>query len=236
MDMHTTPPAWLEMIGWLSLIAALISAGYLLYDFYIKGYRQKMAVMEAVYPLTALYFGPLAVWFYVKYGRPKSPKYQAEQASAANSEKDKTTWHQTSEAVFHCGAGCTLGDIIGEWLVFALGLTIAGKALYADFAFDFALAWLLGILFQYFTIVPMRNLGKMQGVWAAIKADTLSIIAFQIGLFIGMYLYQGIIFDNPLAKTTASYWFLMQLSMILGFFTAYPVNRWLVKVGIKEKM
>jgi hypothetical protein len=236
MEIRTTPPAWLEALGWISLVVAFISAAYLLYDFYLRGYRQKMPIMEVVYPLTALYFGPLAVWFYIKYGRPKSPKFQEEQSMNGRQTSDNVTWQQTSEAVFHCGAGCTLGDIIGEWLVFAFGITIAGKALYADFTFDFVLAWLLGILFQYFTIIPMRNLGRLQGVWAAIKADTLSIVAFQVGLFIGMYLYQGVIFENPLAKTTASYWFLMQLSMILGFFTAYPVNKWLVKVGIKEKM
>ena len=32
------------------------------------------------------------------------------------------------------------------------------------------------------------------------------------------------------------YWFLMQIGMILGFFTAYPVNVWLIKRGIKEAM
>lgn len=131
---------------------------------------------------------------------------------------------------------CTLGDIAAEWLVFATGLTIAGKALYADFALDFAFAWLLGVIFQYFTIVPMRDIGRAKGIWAAIKADTLSILAFQVGLFLGMWIYQEVIFPPGLSKTTAAYWMLMQVSMVLGFFTAWPVNAWLVRAGLKEKM
>jgi hypothetical protein len=32
------------------------------------------------------------------------------------------------------------------------------------------------------------------------------------------------------------YWFLMQIGMIAGFFTAWPVNAWLIRAGIKEAM
>jgi Domain of unknown function (DUF4396) len=32
------------------------------------------------------------------------------------------------------------------------------------------------------------------------------------------------------------FWFMMQIAMICGFLTAYPVNWWLIQTGIKEKM
>lgn len=240
------PPVWLEVLGWISLIAAFASAAYILCDIYIGRYRQQMTIMEIVYPVTALYFGPGAVWFYRKYGRRKSTKImnQGDHSSghadnpdqSGHPHRPKITWDQTAESDTHCGAGCTLGDIIAEWSVLALGITIGGVALYADFIFDFVLAWLLGVIFQYFTIAPMRQLRGLQGIKEAIKADTLSILTFQVGLFAGMFIYQMLIFPDPLPKTTASYWFLMQLSMILGFATAYPVNRWLIRRGIKEAM
>lgn len=47
---------------------------------------------------------------------------------------------------------------------------------------------------------------------------------------------QLLIFSAPLPKITDSYWFLMQLSMILGFLTAFPVNRWLVNSAVEEAM
>ena len=41
---------------------------------------------------------------------------------------------------------------------------------------------------------------------------------------------------EKLHPDTATFWFLMQIGMVLGFFTAYPVNWWLIKRGIKEPM
>jgi preprotein translocase subunit SecD len=32
------------------------------------------------------------------------------------------------------------------------------------------------------------------------------------------------------------YWFLMQVGIIAGFFTAWPVTAWLIRAGIKEAM
>lgn len=61
-------------------------------------------------------------------------------------------------------------------------------------------------------------------------------MSFQIGLFAGMWVYQEALFAPGLAKTTAAYWLLMQLAMIIGCFTAWPVNSRLVRAGRKERM
>jgi putative flippase GtrA len=83
----------------------------------------------------------------------------------------------------------------------------------------------------------MRNLSFRQGLIAAVKSDTLSILTFEIGLFVWMALTFFVLFPNPhLHPTAASYWFMMQIGMILGFFTSYPMNRWLIKSGWKEAM
>jgi hypothetical protein len=234
VEAHFHPAGWLEAVGWISLALAFASALVIAYDIYVRGYRQKMWIMGLVYPITALYWGPVAAWFYFRHGR-RSSKPVIEQLGPPDPEA-MPRWTILSKAVSHCGAGCTIGDIAGEWLVFGLGLTIAGKGLWADMPMDFAFAWLLGVGFQYFTIVPMRKMGRLEGLWAAIKVDTLSIVAFQVGLFAGMALYQEVIFSPGLPKTTASYWLMMQLAMILGFFTALPVNSWLIRRGLKEKM
>lgn len=36
-------------------------------------------------------------------------------------------------AVCHCGAGCLLGDIVGEWLVYGTNATINGHHLWVSF-------------------------------------------------------------------------------------------------------
>jgi hypothetical protein len=40
----------------------------------------------------------------------------------------------------------------------------------------------------------------------------------------------------PLSVASPTYWFMMQIGMIVGFFTAWPVNTWLIRTGWKEKM
>lgn len=227
------PPTWLTIIAWISLALAFATAGTILYDIYGRGYRQKMGVMEAVWPVTALYFGPLAWWGYTRWGRLNSPSYQEQAGVEANYGEPVSV----GVGVSHCGAGCTLGDIIGAWIVFAVSWKLLGLALPAEYIADFALAFALGIAFQYFSIAPMRDLGVRDGIIAALKADTLSLTAFEVGLFGWMAIMQLVLFTSPhLEPDHAAYWLLMQVGMILGFATAYPVNVWLIRRGIKEAM
>ena len=229
-----------ETIAWISLGIAFFCAILIAID--ELRHPQKMWIMNIVWPVTALYFSVFAVWGYFRAGRRMSKSAVAEmdeekQKSKMEQAHRDPTATQTAISDSHCGAGCTLGDIIAEFSLFALGWTLLGKILYAEFAGDLLLAWLLGIAFQYFTIKPMRNLSAGQGLIAAVKADTLSILSFEVGLFAWMALTFFVFFPHPhLKPTQAGYWFMMQIGMVLGFFTSYPVNRWLVKKGWKEAM
>lgn len=49
--------------------------------------------------------------------------------------------------VSHCGAGCTLGDVVAEGAMFFLGATIAGVTVYAEMVGDYLAAVTLGIIF-----------------------------------------------------------------------------------------
>jgi len=55
--------------------------------------------------------------------------------------------------------------------------SLFGDKIFAAWIVDYLFAYAFGIVFQYFTIAPMRNLGFVAGIWAAIKADTLSLTA-----------------------------------------------------------
>ena len=227
------PPRWLTVVAWISLAGAAATAAAIAFDIYGRGLRQKMAVMEAVWPVTALYFGPFAWPAYRRWGRSNSPEYQR-RGGAKPQYGERVS---VAIGVGHCGAGCTLGDIVGAWLVLALGVKLLGLALPAEYIVDYVLAFSLGIAFQYFAIAPMRDLGVRDGVVAALKADALSLTAFEVGLFGWMAVMQLVLFTQPhLTPAHAAYWFLMQIGMVLGFITAYPVNVWLLRRGIKEAM
>lgn len=212
------PPFWLTVIAVIWIVAALASAASILWDI-IREQRALMPVMKWVWPITALYLGPFAIWTYRSLGlAPKS--------------EDEPFWRYVFKGVTHCGGGCTLGDIVGEWAVFWIGWTIAGVALWPEPIVDFA----LGIMFQYFAIAPMRHLGVRAGIVAALKADTLSLTAFEVGLFAWMALSSFVFFQHNLHPDHPVSWFMMQVGMTIGFATSFPMNWWLIKQGIKEKM
>ncbi len=105
---------------------------------------------------------------------------------------------------------------------------------------DYIFAFAIGIAFQYFTIVPMRHLEVAEGLRAAIKADALSLTAWQIGMygfmaFANFYLFHHVL-GAGLKVDSVEFWFMMQIAMLCGFLTSYPVNWWLLRSGIKEMM
>ncbi len=115
-------------------------------------------------------------------------------------------------------------------------MLVAGSSLLTSYVVDFAAAYLLGIVFQYFAIVPMRQLSPGRGIWAAIKADTLSLVAFQVGMYAWMAVYQQLLFHPRLEPNSPVYWFMMQIGMLAGYATAYPMNWLLIRKDIKEAM
>jgi hypothetical protein len=186
-----------------------------------------MAVMNVVWPITALWSGPLGLIVYWTIGR---------RPCGRDRKGGMPMWASVLIGDTHCGAGCTIGDFLGEWVVFLSGLTIGGSRLWADYTIDFTFAFLLGIAFQYFSIAPMRGISGWKGIKAALRADTVSLIAFEIGMFLWMALSSHFLFHLKLNPTQPTYWFMMQVAMLVGFLTAYPANWWLVRTGIKEAM
>jgi hypothetical protein len=230
------PPPWLVVVAWIALAVGFACALGVLWDVFVRGYRQHMAVMGWVWPITALYAGPVGLWLYLRFGRPASTRWQREHDE--NGPPRKPSWASTAVGVSHCGAGCTLGDIVAATTVFLLGLEIAGRALWPELIGDYVLALALGLLFQYWAIKPMRELTVGQGIVAAAKADFLSLTAFEIGLF-GWMVVQALVLvpaGHSLHPDSPVYWAGMQLGMCLGFLTAYPVNAWLIRRGVKEAM
>jgi Domain of unknown function (DUF4396) len=212
-------PPWLDTAAAVSLIASALCAATLVVLLIRR--PQPMAVMNVVWPITALYLGPIAIWWYWSLARRMSPL---------------PFWKTIIVEATHCGAGCVLGDIVAEFTIARTGFTIAGSTLYAEFLGDYLLAFAFGVAFQYFAIAPMRGLALWPGIVAAIKADGISLTAFEIGLFSLMYAMTLLPFHHHLNPFQPAYWLLMQIGMVVGYATSYPANWFLVRVGIKEPM
>jgi hypothetical protein len=235
-------PEWLHIVAWVYLVFCSAIALWMISD-YLRGHRQKMWIMYLVWPITAMYFGPVAAWLYLRT-RPVSlaQSPQPDEQTMRKMKDMEPTREQVSVAVYHCGAGCTLGDIIAEAGLFIIGGSVATYVAGSEFGSrlvtDFILAYTLGIFFQYFTIVPMRGLSPGKGIVAALRADTVSIIAFEIGLLAWMAFTRFVLFPQPrqIHPNMVVFWFMMQVGMIIGWATSYPANVWLLRKGWKEKM
>ena len=229
-------PPWLHSLSVFSLTISGIAALVICIDV-LSGHRQRMWIMDLVWPITALWAGPWALWAYFTIGRRNTKRVQQEVKEHGGEplEKDLPFGVSVALGATHCGAGCTLGDLIAESFVVLVPLGLFGSHLLGTWALDLVLAFLIGIVFQYFTIAPMRDLSFPRGVLAAVKADTLSLCAWQLGMYGWMAVVVFLLFGE-LPKDGPVFWCMMQLAMVFGFITSYPANWWLLRKGWKERM
>ena len=231
-------PDRLAILAIGSLIIAVLCALMIGIDI-LRGHRQHMWIMNIVWPITALYSGPIGLWAYFKIGRlsTRQKMQEAQHHNTSAPAQSKPFWQSVGLAATHCGSGCTLGDLLSEGLLLPLlPFTLFGHRIFAGWAIDFAVAFFFGIVFQYFTIKPMKQLTPGQGLVAALKADSLSLTAWQVGMYGWMAVATFLIFGHEIDSSSPVFWFMMQIAMLCGFATSYPVNWWLVRRGIKEKM
>lgn len=224
--MAAASPAWLASLSQAYVLAGVACA--LLVGVDVLRRPQKMAVMNWVWPITGLWAGPLGLLVYAAIGR--APPRGIERNGGP-----KPFWRSVLVGSLHCSAGCSLGDLCAEWIVFAAGPTLFGSKLAAAYALDFGLSYAFGIAFQYFSIAPMRGLGPKAGLVAAVKADTLSLTAYEIGMFAWMGIVKLVLFPG-LEADRWLFWFMMQIAMLVGLATTLPVNVWLLRAGLKEAM
>src|SRR5699024_5274948 len=128
-------PDWLIVVSWLSLIVALVCAVIIAVD--VLRRPQPMAVMALVWPICALFGSAAWLAAYLLWGRaPGSPPAEDRHGETGHGGQEKSGQEKSGHgshgalgmsprprtravSVFtgtsHCGAGCTLADIIVEW-------------------------------------------------------------------------------------------------------------------------
>lgn len=218
-----TPPSWLHALAWLAVASGVVCALIVSLDI-AGGRRQKMWIMNLVWPLTVLWSGVFGLLAYRAFGR------------AGRGGGDAPFWRSAMLGTLHCGAGCTLGDLVAETFGPLIPLRLFAHRVFDGWLIDYVAAFAFGIAFQYFSIRPMRGLSPGAGLKAALKADAASLSAWQIGMYGWMAIVLFVLFDPQLPKGAPLFWFMMQIAMFAGFCTSYPVNRWLIRAGIKERM
>lgn len=235
-----------NIISKVFIVIGILSALSITIDI-LKHPQKEMPIMNLVWPINGLWAGIFGVWAYFTIG--KNRKMDMSGMDMSNMKMDdmdmsnmkmsdnkySSFWQGVVADTLHCGAGCSLADLIGPWLFLVFPFTIFNNYTFGEWTLDYFLALLTGVTFQYAAISPMMN-EKGPKIWLrALKIDFLSLTSWQVGMYGWMALVIFVWFGR-LSPSTPEFWFMMQIAMCCGFITAYPVNWWLVKAGIKMGM
>ncbi len=120
------------------------------------------------------------------------------------------------------GGASAVAHLIGVPLVVASGLTIAGIDLWVMILVIGVLA--MALLFVYERVTPRHRAGALP-VGPALTAAVLTVLAFDVGMGGWMLLLHFNELMPPAGDAT--FWFLMQVGIVLGLVTGYPAVRWL---------
>ncbi len=218
MTMTNNVPDWMTPVAWIFIAAAVISAVAIAFDIYGRGHRRENVATELVWVTSALYLGPLAVGLYAQHRNTErvSAGHDTEAADAPS----------TSAVVTGLpgGGASAVAHLIGVPLVLASGLTIAGIDLWVMILVIGVLAMLILFVFER---TASSSLDHRITAGTAAGAAVLTVLAFDIGMGGWMLLLHFNEYMPPADE--GPFWFLMQVGIILGLLTGYPVATWLAR-------
>ncbi|QIK67842.1 DUF4396 domain-containing protein [Nocardioides sp. HDW12B] len=214
MQMVNRVPDWVTPIAWIFLVLAVVSAVVITVDV-ARGRRHGSVAADLVWVAAALYLGPAAVVLHRRHV-----------ARTADATRDSEP--SPAEVGLPGGGASAVAHLVGVPLVIASGLTIAGIDLWVMIIVIGVLA--VALLLGYELLAGRAHgAGRRPPLARAAGAAVLTVLAFDVG----MGGWMVVLHYNELMPpaTEGSFWFLMQLGILLGLLTGYPAARWLVERG-----
>jgi hypothetical protein len=139
-------PFWFHALSIAFLLLGAACAAIIAFD--EMQHPQHMWIMYIVWPVTSLFGSVATLWLYFKYGRMT---HEAKHTKVANDDQPFPA--AVAKGALHCGAGCTLGDIIAEWAAFAFPViavwfgwqSLTQEKMFAVWVLDYVLAFGIGV-------------------------------------------------------------------------------------------
>lgn len=224
MNMQSSIPGWLTPVAWTYIALALLSTAVIAADIYAARRRHPSVATELVWVSSGLYLGPFAVAAYLRRGRVDASATDVDSAveagGVANSSQD------TAIAVLPGGGASAVAHLVAVPFVVAVGWTIAGLAMWPMIILIAVLV--IVMLAVYERVASGHSTGRTRriSIGAALLAAVVTVVAFDIGMVGWMLLLH---FNNAMPGVTeGTFWFLMQIGVIVGLATGYPAVKWLL--------
>ncbi|MFN2556885.1 MAG: DUF4396 domain-containing protein [Nitriliruptorales bacterium] len=202
-------------------ILAALSTAYVAWDSFVRR-NPEMTVMKWGWVLVTLYMGPVGLALYVLTDKEPRP--------GEHEEFVKPLWKQGVGSTVHCVAGDATGIIAAAAIVSALGLPM-----WLDLIIEYAAGFGFGLfIFQSLFMKQMAGGSYATALRRSFMPEWLSMNTMAGGMFFVMTLLMMGRDMRAMQPTQPQFWFVMSLAVIVGFFTAYPVNLWLVAQNLKH--
>ncbi|MCI0598254.1 MAG: DUF4396 domain-containing protein [Beijerinckiaceae bacterium] len=204
---------------WHLLTAASIA--FMVYD--LATNTPAMGVMKAAWILITLYLGPIGLFIYLLSCRQPMPGTH-DAFTAAH-------WKQSIGSLAHCLAGDATGIILGAILTYRFGFP-NGMDLILEYAAAFLFGWMI---FQALFMRSMMSGSYSLALPKTFFAEFVSMNMVIVGMIPSMVI---LMYALPQSRSPLHplFWGVMSLAALAGGFTAYPVNSWMVRRGIKHGM
>jgi hypothetical protein len=215
------PLAWIDVVllGWFVLTAA--SLAFVAID--IRR-NPDFRVMKWGWLLVTLYMGPIAAVLYILSDKEPAP--------GTHEEFIRPLWKQALGSTIHCVAGDATGIILAATIT-----AIIGFPMWLDLIIEYTAGFVSGLfIFQSLFMKDMMGGTYLKALRMSFVPETVSMNAMMAGMFPTMVALMMGRDMRAMDPTQLLYWGTMSAGVIVGFFIAYPVNAWLVAMGLKHGM
>lgn len=222
--MGSAVPGWLTPVAWTFIALALLSTAVIAADIYLGRRRHRGLAPELVWVASGLYLGPLAIALYL--GRGRADTASANASSAARVADGEVMTADAAVAVLPGGGASAVAHLLAVPFVAAIGWTVAGLEMWPMII---VIAILTTVLLAVYERVSSRRLpgtGRGLSVGAALLAAVTTVAAFDVGMVGWMVLLH--LNDAMPDVTEVTFWFLMQIGVVIGLVTGYPAVKWLL--------
>lgn len=212
---------WIDtvLVLWFVLVAA--SVIYVAYDAFTS--NPEMTVMKYGWVLVTLYTGPVGAAIYVLSCKEPAP--------GTHEEFIKPLWKQALGSSIHCLAGDATGIIVAAAITMTLGLPM-----WVDVISEYTFGFLFGLLiFQSLFMKDMMGGSYLNAVRRSFLPEWLSMNTMMAGMIPTMVILMSLD-ATAMEATSIRFWGVMSLATLVALVVAYPVNTWLVSVGLKHGM
>ncbi len=225
MNMQSSVPDWLTPVAWTFIALSLLSTASIAADIYLGRRRQNGVATELVWITSGLYLGPFAIPVYWSRGRSDAATTNAP-STGAHHDTGRTSG-DVAVAVLPGGGASAVAHLIAVPFVAAIGWTIAGLEMWPMIIVIAILV--TGTLALYGRIAGGSSTGHTRrlSIGAALVAALVTVVAFDVGMVGWMLLLH---FNEAMPPVSdGSFWFLMQIGVVVGLVTGYPAVKWLLR-------